>query len=177
VAAGAAIDLGATAKGWIAGRALDAARAAWPALPGAILDLGGDVAVSGSPPEGGPWLVDVEDPSSRNVLGRIALASGGVATSGPSRRRFGPRRSLHHLIDPATLAPSVGGPVAATAVAPDAAAADAHSTALAVTAPSGAASYVGMRAGLGAVLVLADGTTRVLGDIDFTPAAAREVAL
>ena len=62
-----------------------------PRLPGALVDLGGDIAVVGTPPEGGPWLVSVESPwRPGESLGTIRLAAGGVATSGPTRRRFGP---------------------------------------------------------------------------------------
>lgn len=161
---GTALDLGATAKGWIAVRALATARGAWPGLSGALIDLGGDLALGGEPPAGGPWLVDVEDPRRpESVLGTLRVRSGGVATSGPTRRRY-------HLIDAATRAPFSGGPLAATAVAADPAAADAHATALAVLPVADAADYVAARPGLGAVVVPEVGTTLVLGEVDFLPA-------
>lgn len=164
LARGVALDLGATAKGWIAARALAATRRAWPGLPGALIDLGGDLAFVGEPPGGGPWLVDVEDPRDpAGVLGTIRVRSGGVATSGPTRRRF-------HLIDAATRAPFSGGPLAATAVAADPAAADAHATALAVLPVADAAAYVSARPGLGAVVVPAEGAPLVLGELDYVPA-------
>ena len=52
-------------------------------------------------------------------IGVLLLNSGGVATSGRDVRRFGPGRSLHHLIDPATGEPAAPGPLAVTVVAPD----------------------------------------------------------
>ncbi len=167
LAAGTAIDLGATAKGWIAGRALSAARHAWPTLPGASVDLGGDIAVVGTPPDGSLWLIDVEDPRSpAKSLATIRLAKGGVATSGPAHRRFGPDGSLHHLLDPGTCAPALEGPLAATVVAADPAAADAHATALAITPVEKARAYVAARPELGALIVLPDGTALVYGDLD-----------
>jgi FAD:protein FMN transferase len=161
-----AVDLGATAKGWIAQRALSVMHDAWPALPGAIVDLGGDLAIAGSPPGGGAWIVDVEDPRGAGGRAcRLQLGAGGVATSGPGRRRFGPGRAAHHLIDPATKLPVDGGPVSATAVHPDPAAADAHATALAVTPVAEAPRYVRARPGLGAVLVPVEGDPVVLGEV------------
>jgi FAD:protein FMN transferase len=177
LAAGTAIDLGATAKGWIAGRALAAARRAWPALPGALIDLGGDIAVVCTPPRGDHWLVDVEDPRSpAGSIATLRLAGGGVATSGPARRRFGPGGSLHHLLDPATCEPALHGPLAVTVVAADPAAADAHATALAITPVDGAAAYVAARPELAALLVLTDGTVVVYGDLDVAVPPKKEVA-
>ncbi len=164
----AAVDLGGIGKGFAAARALDAMLRAWPELPGALVDLGGDIAVVGAPPEGGPWLVSVESPwRPGKPLGTIRLQAGGVATSGPSHRRFGPDGSLHHLLDPETGAPADGGPLAVTVVARDPADADAHATALAVS--EDAAGYVSERPGLGALVVRGVGPPRTTGAIDFVP--------
>ena len=64
----AAVDLGGIGKGFAATRALHAMRTAWPALPGALVDLGGDIAVWGDPPEGGPWRVDIADPRAHEQV-------------------------------------------------------------------------------------------------------------
>ena len=50
---GAAIDLGGIGKGWSAQSALERMRRAWPAASGCLVDLGGDIAVSGVAPHGG----------------------------------------------------------------------------------------------------------------------------
>ena len=166
---GVAVDLGGIGKGFAAERVVQAMRVAWAGLPGALVDLGGDIAVWGETPEGGPWLVAVEDPSrAGGKLGTIRLGAGGVATSGPARRRFGPGRSLHHLIDPATGRPAEGGPSAVTVVAPDAAAAEAYATALAVSPLGGAEALLGP--GLGAIMAgVDDAAPIVVGDVDFAP--------
>ena len=169
---GGAIDLGATAKGLIARRALRMAFRVWPRLPGALVDLGGDVAVAGHPPDGDAWHIEVEDPRRPGgVLGVVRLTTGAAATSGPLRRRFGPGHTLHHLIDPQTLAPAAG-PLAVTVVAGDPVAADAHATALAVTPAAEAAGYVAERPGLGAVVVPHAAPPLVLGAIELTAAVA-----
>jgi FAD:protein FMN transferase len=150
----AAVDLGGIGKGFAASRALAAMRAAWRGMPGAIVDLGGDLAVLGQAPDGGPWRIGVADPRSPgDHLAILEVTSGGVATSGRDKRRFGPGGRLHHLIDPATGRPAELGPLAATVVARDAAEAEAHATALAVTPASEARGYVAQRPWLAAVIV------------------------
>jgi len=131
---GSAVDLGGIGKGFSAARALQAMRLAWPQMLGGFADLGGDLAFAGKPAEDDAWRVAVADPRNPGVsLATLQLDGGGVATSGRDRRRFGPGRELHHLIDPATGAPAVGGPLAVTVVADDAAKAEAFATAFAIS--------------------------------------------
>jgi FAD:protein FMN transferase len=166
VAPGSAVDLGGIGKGYAASRALAAMRDAWPRLPGALVDLGGDLALSGETPEGGPWRIDIVDPRAQGaILVRLALRGGGVATSGRDVRRFGPGRTLHHLIDPATGAPAKPGPLAVTVVAPDAAEAEAHATALAISPLDEAEAHIAENPQLAALLVPHVGDPRVVGDL------------
>jgi thiamine biosynthesis lipoprotein len=169
IEAGAAADLGGIGKGFSAARALAAMRAAWPGLPGALVDLGGDIAVWGASPEGGRWRLGVADPREPGAsLGVLRVDCGGVATSGRDRRRFGLRNELHHLIDPSTGVPAKGGPLAVTVVAADPAAAEAHATALAVTAARAARAYIAERPGLGALVVPDAGEPIVAGGVEFS---------
>jgi FAD:protein FMN transferase len=161
---GAAVDLGGIGKGYAASRALDAMAEAWPGLPGGLVDLGGDLALRGRTPEGGPWRVAVADPRRPGATaGTLLLHGGGVATSGRDVRRFGPGGSLHHLIDPATGEPARPGPLAVTVVAPDAAEAEAHATALAMLDADAAAAHVAARPRLSAVFVPHEGEPLPLG--------------
>jgi thiamine biosynthesis lipoprotein len=131
---GSAVDLGGIGKGFSAARALEAMRLAWPALIGGFADLGGDLAFSGRPTDGSAWRVAVADPRAPGAnLATLRLNGGAVATSGRDRRRFGPGRRMHHLIDPETGAPAVRGPLAVTVVADDAAEAEALGTAFAIS--------------------------------------------
>ena len=151
---GAAVDLGGIGKGYASMRALDAMRTSWPALTGALVDLGGDISVWGAPPEGGPWLVDIADPRAHDlVAGTLSLSRGGVATSGRDARRFGPDGRLHHLIDPATATPAAAGPLAVTVVAGTATDAEAHATALAVAGIDEAREYVRARPDIAARVI------------------------
>ncbi len=105
--AGVELDLGATAKALCADRAARAIAAATNA--GVLVSLGGDIAVAGSPPEGG-WVVRVthDHAAPPSVDGpTISLRSGGLATSSTSVRRWlHGGRSMHHLVDPATGSPA-----------------------------------------------------------------------
>ena len=154
IEAGAAVDLGGIGKGFAASRALDAMDAAWPELSGAIVDLGGDIAVRGVPPETGMWRIDIADPRTPDkIVGTLELGSGGVATSGRDARRFGPGGLSHHLIDPATGLPAVEGPLSVTVVAASATEAEAHATALAVLDVGDARAYLASRPGLSGLLI------------------------
>jgi len=163
---GSAVDLGGMGKGYAAGRALDAMLAAFPALAGGLVDLGGDIAVAGDSPEGGPWLVAIADPRRQGeTLAVLALESGGVATSGRDARRFGPARSLHHLIDPETGEAALAGPLTVTVVAPDPVAAEVHATTLAIAGPAEAERHVTARPGLSALYVPQLGPAVPLGQL------------
>ena len=161
---GAAVDLGGIGKGFAATRAQRAMRAACPALTGGLVDMGGDIAVSGSPPEGGPWRVDIADPRTPDrPAGTLELTGGGVATSGRDARRFGPGGRLHHLIDPASGTPAAAGPLAVTVTAPSAIDAEAHATALAIAEEDEARAHLAAFPDVAALLIPHLGRPVVIG--------------
>ncbi len=166
LARGAEIDLGGIGKGFASTRALRSMRTAWPALTGALVDLGGDIGVWGSAPEGGPWRVDIADPREPNsVVGTLELERGGVATSGRDTRRFGPGKRLHHLINPATGEPASAGPLAVTVVAGSPSDAEVHATALAIMDAGEAQAHLASRPELSAFLIPQLGEPLVLGQL------------
>ena len=172
---GSSVDLGGIGKGYAAGRALDAMLAASPTIAGGLVDLGGDIAVRGQSPEGGPWLVAVADPRrAGETLAVLALDSGGIATSGRDARRFGPARSLHHLIDPETGESALAGPLAVTVVAPDPVAAEVHATTLAIAGPGEAEAHVSARPRISALYVPHFGPAMPLGHL---PLAAERLVV
>ena len=171
---GAAVDLGGIGKGFSATRALQAMRTVWPALAGALVDLGGDIAVWGAAPEGGQWRVDIADSRTVGSLaGTLVLSGGGVATSGRDARRFGRGGRLHHLIDPATGLPAEAGPLSVTVVAPSATEAEAQATALAVTDIDVARDHLVLRPHLSALLIPHEGDPIVIGSLPLAPERAR----
>ena len=151
---GVRLDLGGVAKGWAADRAARQLGAHGPAL----IDAGGDIAVSGPMADGSPWPIGVADPSE--VDGQIELlllASGGVATSGRDYRRWRQGGSWqHHIIDPRTGRPAVTDVLSATVVASSAREAEvAAKTALILGSRAGLA-WIEARPSLAALLVLED---------------------
>ena len=165
---GSSVDLGGIGKGYAAGRALDAMLVSSPTLAGGLVDLGGDIAVRGESPEGGPWVIAVADPRrAGETLAVLALDGGGIATSGRDARRFGPAGSLHHLIDPETGESALGGPLTVTVVAPDPAAAEVHATTLAIAGLSEAEEHVSARPQISALYVPHTGPATPLGNLPF----------
>ncbi len=123
IPAGVRLDLGGIGKGYAADQVAFELRQ--QGTKGACVGLGGDVRVTGRPPEGSAWSVGITDafdfadqPRDVTVL---SLTEGAVATSSRARRRW--RRGgqqMHHLIDPRTGAPASTDLVAVTVVAAEA---------------------------------------------------------
>lgn len=105
---GVSLDLGATAKALCADKAAD--RIAVETGTGVLVNLGGDIAVRGVPPDGG-WSIRITDnhatPPELAEGPVVSIQSGGLATSSTLVRRWirgGEQK--HHLIDPATGLPA-----------------------------------------------------------------------
>ena len=152
---GASLDLGGIAKGWAADCCLPVLAAFGPAL----VNAGGDLAVSG-PRADGPWPVAVDVPGESLTVG---ITRGGLATSGRDRRRWirdGEER--HHLIDPRTLRPAEGGPLSVTVTAPTATQAEIAAKSLFLAGPY-AEREAGLAAAAAVVVVWDRGDHEVLG--------------
>jgi thiamine biosynthesis lipoprotein len=149
---GVRLDLGGVAKGWAADRAARLLGAHGPAL----IDAGGDIAVSGAMADGSPWPIGVADPIEIDgQIELLLLPSGGVATSGRDYRRWRQGGSWqHHIIDPRTGRPAVTDVLSATVVASSAREAEmAAKTALILGSRAGLA-WIEARPSLAALLVL-----------------------
>jgi thiamine biosynthesis lipoprotein len=158
------LDLGATAKGLGADRAVRAAMAATGQAGGVLVSLGGDLAVAGRPPRGGwPILVAGEPgPAGSSGAQPVRLASGAVATSSITCRRW--RRAgrvLHHIVDPRTGLPA-GGPWQMVSVAAQTCA-DANAAATAAVVAGAAAENWLASTGLPARLVTHDAQVHYAG--------------
>jgi len=100
-----------------------------------LVEVGGEMRMSGMSGRGDPWRVAIEQPEStgRSMANAISLTDVSVATSGDYRNYFevdGKRYS--HSIDPRTGYPVVHNLVSVTVVHPSAMLADAWATALTV---------------------------------------------
>jgi thiamine biosynthesis lipoprotein len=104
VPAGAALDLGATAKAFTADLAARQllGRYGSPVL----VELGGDLAVAGSLPGG--WPIQVAE--AQGAPGQtVTISRGGVATSTTTVRRWQRgAKEMHHIVNPVTGAPTNG---------------------------------------------------------------------
>ena len=131
-----------------------------------LLDAGGDIVVRGAPPEGGPWLIGLEDPSGRpEPLAVVAAEGGAVATSSILRRRWSADgQTVHHLIDPRTGRPGGAELQAVTVAGPDPAWAEVWSKALFLSGRRRIAAVARLR-GLAAWWVTDDGS------LEMTPVA------
>jgi len=162
VPVGVVLDLGATAKALAADRAVSRIAAATGS--GALVNLGGDVSLAGSPPPGG-WAVGIAlesntSPGDARVV--VAIREGGLASSGTAARTWlqGDRR-VHHIIDPETGDSAENWWRLVSVAAPSCVEANAASTAAIVWGAS-ALDRLSTR-GLPCRLVGEDGTVVVLG--------------
>ncbi len=159
IPAGVALDLGATAKACAADRA--AAVVARTQRCGVLVNVGGDIAIAGVPPQHGWQVTLAEDHRASDAGGPVvAVRAGGLATSGTAVRawrRGG--RTLHHIVDPATGEPAAPVWRTVSVVAARCADANAAATAAVVLGERAVAFLTG--AGLAARLVRPDG--RIIG--------------
>jgi len=112
---GSHLDFGGVAKGWAAHQAMERLKESGPAL----VNAGGDVAVSGLQADGERWSLDIVDPfQPGEYKGMLYVGKGGVATSGKDYRRW-TRGGLpqHHIIDPRTGLPAETDVLTATVIA------------------------------------------------------------
>lgn len=132
------LDLGAVGKGLaadiVAEELLDAG------ADGVCLNIGGDLRVAGTPPGGREWTVSVECPfEPADEVARVALCSGGVATSSPHAKRWRHDGDLvSHIVDPTTGRPLRAAAASVTVLAGEAWWAEVVATACIVAGPAAA---------------------------------------
>lgn len=150
---GMQFDLGGIAKGYAADQAIEVLRAR--GIRAALIALGGDIRVTGTPPGVRGWKIDIEnpDPHGRAPLCSVMLKDGAISTSGDTHQFLeagGQRYS--HIIQPAS---GVGLSAAAgtTVMARDGISADALATALSVMPTDGGLKLIESVEGASAFLI------------------------
>lgn len=153
--AGVRLDLGGTAKGRAADRALRFLAGARHA----IVDCGGDLALGGT--SGRPHAVLVDHPRTGETVATLRVTQGGVATSGMTRRAWLRDGAgwAHHLLDPSTGEPCWSGLLSATAVGGTALEAEVLAKMAYLRGPEGARRLLRRRGG---VIVHEDGDVEVV---------------
>lgn len=159
------LDLGGVAKGWAAQRAMRLLAEYGPAM----VDAGGDIAISGLQSNGHPWLVGIQDPRSPGKsLGMLRLGRCGVATSGRDRRRW-KQAGLwkHHLIDPRSGEPANTDVLTATVIAPTTTRAEMAAKSVLIQGSQDGLAWMEKQLDLAAVLVTEEGCLLTQGPIEF----------
>jgi FAD:protein FMN transferase len=152
---GIKLDLGGIGKGWAAQQAMLRLRDFGPAL----VDAGGDIAISGLQSNGSPWPINVADPLQvQDNLDLLVLGSCGVATSGIDFRRWLKNGSWkHHIIDPRTSEPAKTDIMSATVVATDALQAEAAAKVVLILGSQLGMEWLESRSQFSGLLALQDG--------------------
>ena len=153
---GARLDLGGVAKGWAADTAMRRLAVHAPAL----VDAGGDVAVS-SPPPGLPgWPIGIADPFTPDrQVALLCLTYRGVATSGRDYRRWQSSGGQwqHHIIDPRTGRPAETDVLTATVIAPTAREAEAAAKTVLILGSGRGLAWLDARPALAGLLIRESG--------------------
>ena len=171
---GTAIDLGGIAKGYASGRLMEIFRSY--GVEHAIVSLGGNVQCLGARPDGRLWRCGIRAPGdgvlsadADGLAGVLTVRDTAVITSGSYERRLtdaATGRTYHHILDPSSGTPAETGLASVTIVCADGTLADALSTACFVMGPEKAEAFWRERPGsFGMILILADGSIRVTGDL------------
>lgn len=156
--AGMKADLGGIAKGYIADKVKEIIVGL--GVEHAVIDLGGNVVLIGTKPDGSKYKVGVKDPLDKDgkLLTAISGSDESMVTSGIYERYFEYEgKRYHHIIDPFTGAPSESDLAGVTIVSPNSAQADALSTACLLLGREVASELIEKIEGVEAILVTRDG--------------------
>jgi thiamine biosynthesis lipoprotein len=153
--AGIGLDFGGVAKGWAAHQAMRRLQRQGPAL----IDAGGDIAISGPRADGRPWQIGVSNPFQRGQeIETLYLSECGVATSGKDHRRWTRNGILqHHIIAPLTGQPAETDLLTVTVVAPEVMQAEAAAKAAFILGSRAGLEWIEAHPELAALFILEDG--------------------
>ncbi len=149
------LDFGGVAKGWAAHQAAERLKVEAPAL----VNAGGDIAISEPCSNGAAWEISVKNPFEKETDFEVLYVKcGGVATSGKDRRRWIQDGQLcHHIIDPMTGLPAVTNLMSATVIAPDVMEAEAAAKAAMILGADDGLAWIEAHEELAGLLVLENG--------------------
>ena len=123
------IDLGALAKGYGSGRAIQILKE--KGVTSALVNLGGNIALLGSKPDGSNWSVGVQNPFGDGYACIVKARDKYIVTSGNYQRYFEENGKRYcHIIDPKTGCPVDNGLASVTVIGDSGLICDGLSTAL-----------------------------------------------
>ena len=154
---GVQLDFGGIAKGWAANQVVQRLKQHGSAL----MNCGGDIAVSGPLLDGSPWEVGIHKPFDRSggYIGTMYFDKEcGVATSATDRRRWMQGGMFrHHIIDPGTGLSAASDVLSATVVAPNAVEAEAAAKSVLIRGSAAGLVWLEAHPSLACLLILEDG--------------------
>lgn len=166
-AKGMSLNLGGVAKGYIAWRASEVIKA--KGVKRCIIKAGGDMYVFQTGDKPRPFIIGIQNPRKKTLLGEVYVESGAISTSGDYERFFekdGVR--YHHILDPKTGFPARRS-MSVTIVSKDPTLGDALSTAVFVMGPEDGMALIERLDDVEGVIVGADGkvitSSRFIGKI------------
>lgn len=154
---GMELDLGAVGKGYAADEVASLLKEA--GVTSALLDLGGNIQLIGTKPDGEDWRIGLRDPFGDTYMGVLSISDRAVVTSGNYERYFigEDGKQYGHILDPSTGYPVENGLVSMTIVAKEGKLCDALSTSLFVMGQDGAVSYWRENPGFDMIFLTEDG--------------------
>ena len=170
------IDLGAIAKGFIADRLVEFLTQ--KGIDKALINLGGNVYVLGTKPDGTEFKIGIQDPDTDrgDYMGIISLSNKSVVTSGTYERFFitdGIR--YHHILDPRTGYPSNQDLKSVTIVSDTSIDGDALSTSVFLLGLKDGMNFVSQKEGVEAIFITNDDkvyiTDGLIGNFSITQEA------
>lgn len=177
--AGTDLDLSAIAKGtgvdWISRALLK------QDIPHHMVEVGGEVRLSGNGPMGDGWRVGVDDPRVKAKQRRLGfvlqLNDRSVATSGNYRNQYEvDGQTLVHTLDPRTGRPKITNVLSASVIGPDCQTTDGVATALMVMSLEEGKKWVSRRPDVDAAWLVREGDKVILHHTDTFGAYLKEVA-
>lgn len=135
------LDFGGIAKGYAGEQLAEDLREM--GIKSALLDLGGNIQLIGTKPDGSDFKIGIRNPlQETESLGTLCVSDKAVVTSGGYERFFEEEnKRYHHIIDPKTGYPADSGILSATVVSEKGSLTDGYSTALFVMGPERAISF------------------------------------
>ena len=127
---GAALDVGAIAKGYIADRVKEYLED--QGVRHAVIDLGGNIQTIGTKPDGSSYNIAIQRPFAKNgeAVTSVKIEDQSVVSTGIYQRYFETEDGTiyHHILDPATGAPCRNNLYSVTIITDSSLTADALST-------------------------------------------------
>lgn len=127
---GMMLDLGAVGKGYAGDIITELLKE--HGITSALLDIGGNIQVVGTKPDGSDWRLGIRDPFGEGNVGVLTVQDEAVVTSGSYERYFVGEdgKRYGHIIDPSTGYPAESGLASVTVIAKEGKLCDALSTSL-----------------------------------------------